>query len=745
MAKLKPRARIIRTIGDQLISGPEAAIIELVKNSYDADASWIKLEIAPKCDSFTDGLIEISDNGHGMSSNEVERKWFEPATDEKKINPLSRAGTRIMLGAKGIGRFASSRLGTLTTLTTVSQLENTSNQFEKTTLEINWSDFETNKYLDELDIPIFSEKLTYSKKLDIQTGLTLRITDTRIVWTEKNIERLINELRRLVSPKDMLGEFKIFLNLSAFKNRKNLNNPSNFDGDSLLLKALSDDSRLEHSDNDYTPFRLITPYKIQDKSDYVVLGDFDASGEFNGTFSIERGDNIEQKIFIPAPPIGPDEETCGKFQLKIQIYDRETEAVEALFKRMGLDFEKIGVRKARQILNENSGIGVYRNGFRIRPYGNADNDWLTLESRRVQEPSKRIGHTQASGQVIIGNEEETQLIERSSREGFEHNGSFVRLKHLITNVLIRVEEKRFDYRSNAGLSRKPAKDIEHTKHLANLSQLVEAANNLPSNYKKTFLEKIEKESASLTKSLDALDEYQKLLESRSALGFVVARVIHDGRRYLEPISFASKALIDGKDFLFETSKKAEVIRKYYPIHAETISTGVKGLNALFKALDPVSGKKRGKPSNFNSFEIVKETVNFLGDSLIDRGIEVFNEVPIQFIAFGYKGDLQNALLNILDNAIHWLGTIVQTKKEIRIYSEIENQSVLIYVTNNGPLIEESYLSKLFDAGFTLKSEGLGIGLAIAREACRSSKGELYFDHSASDTTFVIEFPLGEDK
>jgi signal transduction histidine kinase len=412
---------------------------------------------------------------------------------------------------------------------------------------------------------------------------------------------------------------------------------------------------------------------------------------------------------------------------------------------MGLDFKKFGVRRARQILNENSGIGVYRDAFRVRPYGEAENDWLMLESRRVQEPSKRIGHTQTSGQIFIAGEAASQLIERSSREGFEHNGSFDRLRHLITAALIRAEEKRFDYRQNAGLSRKPHGDVEQIKEQANLQKLVSAANKLPESYRATFLEKIEKESAALTKSLNEIDAYQKLLESRSALGLVVARVIHDGRRYLEPMSYAASALIDGRSFLFEQTAKGEVIRKYYPVHAETISTGVKGLSSLFKALDPVSGRRRGKPTYFSVKEVVVTAVEFMTDFMIDANVHVEIEVDDGAQVYGYKGDMQSALLNILDNAIHWLSTVVQPDRKIQITWRRSGPSHGLAIRNNGPLIESSFIAKLFDAGFTLKSEGHGLGLVIAREACRASKGELYFDDSAIDTTFVIEFPVGEQK
>lgn len=83
MAKLKPRARLIRTIGDKLISGPEAAIIELVKNAFDADSPSVEIKITPP--SLTnDGLITVKDYGHGMTYDDLLNNWLEPATDIKK-------------------------------------------------------------------------------------------------------------------------------------------------------------------------------------------------------------------------------------------------------------------------------------------------------------------------------------------------------------------------------------------------------------------------------------------------------------------------------------------------------------------------------------------------------------------------------------------------------------------------------------------------------------------------------------
>src|SRR5262245_50727795 len=108
-AKLRPRARLLRTLGEELISNEIVAVIELVKNAYDADATRVMIRfVAPLVPG--KGRIEVIDNGHGMDLKTVQTVWMEPATPSKRDKPRSRTFGRRHLGEKGIGRFAASRL-----------------------------------------------------------------------------------------------------------------------------------------------------------------------------------------------------------------------------------------------------------------------------------------------------------------------------------------------------------------------------------------------------------------------------------------------------------------------------------------------------------------------------------------------------------------------------------------------------------------------------------------------------------
>lgn len=735
MAKLKPRARLIRTIGDKLISGPEAAIIELVKNSYDADSPSVEIEILPPTKAHN-GKIIIKDTGHGMSYDNILNDWLEPATDTKSKVTTSKSGKRTVLGAKGVGRFASASLGKKIKLTSVSKLGDI---YQTSYLELDWSIFESEKYLDDIDIEI--------NKSDSQnatnTGVLIEIEDLSTIWDERKVRKLVRELRRLATPQDKTTTpFDIYLDLKHFK--KTNPEPYNFNGPQLLFETNRIAEILEDESTTTTTSKtLITPYKISKESDYRLKGAFDAKGNFNGIFTIIRGDNVPIPIKLDAPPLEVGELSCGAVDVDLRLYDLEKESVEKLFERIGLNFSDFGLRNARAMISENTGIGIYRTGFRIRPYGEPDNDWLKLENRRVQQPSKRIGHGQISGTISVDTEINSHLIERSSREGLETNSAFERLVNLITGILLKVEQKRFDFRAKAGISRKPIKQIDKARELSSLESITNAVSSLPEKDQKPLLLKIEKESQALTRALDEIEAYQKLLESRAALGMVVAQVVHDGRTYLEPISSAAKSIIKNAPHVLEDSPKGELIRRYYPTYGQAVLDGSKGLASLFKSLDPISGRRRGRPVEFSALDNINNTLNLLDELLIESSIKVEVGIDESLKLYGYSGDLQSAIMNIIHNAIHWLNSTQNDDKTIKIMANIENSVAHISIENNGPIIDEQDREAIFEAGFSLKSDGHGLGLSIAKEACKNSNGDLTLDFNSIDTRFVIKYPISQ--
>lgn len=358
----QPRARIIRTIGDQLISGPEAAIIELVKNSYDADASRVEITFFPPLTEGA-GRISVSDDGHGMSLDDIRLKWMEPATSSKTHQRLSPYKKRVLMGSKGIGRFAAAKLGKVMSLTSTVQ----NGEGGKSILipELDWSVFSDDAYLSDIEIEYLEQES------DQSSGTTIEILELNQTWTRARLETLYAELRRLLSPflrEDETG-FSIFLDLSNCTVES-----CGFDGATIVNRHYdhSDDVEL-HSDE---PHRVL-PFPLLTACDYELEGTFSSDGKFTGVYRNRRAGRGEEIAELNVT-LNEEEESPGEFGVHLFIFDREASAIKGNMEAAGMGH--LTAAEARRLLDSIAGIAIYREGFRVRPYGDPENDWLALDS-----------------------------------------------------------------------------------------------------------------------------------------------------------------------------------------------------------------------------------------------------------------------------------------------------------------------------------------------------------------------------
>jgi hypothetical protein len=229
---LRPRARILRTFGGELSSSETVAVIELVKNAYDADATRVLVRFQGPLE-IGQGTIEVMDNGHGMSLETMQTTWMEPATLFRKRQQRSEQYGRRVLGEKGIGRFAASRLAT--TLEVVTRRAGEDREIRAL---FDWSQFDDEqKYLDQVEVrweeatpaeicpggtiqTLWGEGKTPESHALTQ-GTILRMERLRAIWGESQFETLHTGLSRLISPffeQEQLARhdaFQIYLELPA--------------------------------------------------------------------------------------------------------------------------------------------------------------------------------------------------------------------------------------------------------------------------------------------------------------------------------------------------------------------------------------------------------------------------------------------------------------------------------------------------------------------------------------------------
>lgn len=720
--QFRPRARIIRTIGDQLISGPEAAVIELVKNAYDADASFASIKFRPPLEVGR-GRIVFVDDGIGMALEDIQNKWMEPATTSKTAVRLSSKFRRRMMGSKGIGRFAAAKLGSKMALNSISDRDG--KRVEVLIPELNWDLFSGDVYLSDISIDYLVQDT------DEHSGTTIEISQLNEAWSPQKLERLYRELRRLISPlaESADDKFGIYLDLSECTKES-----AGFDG--LELLGFSRPSGDGQSQPIPPPEFEVHPFPLLDTSDYEIAGFFDPRGKFNGTIEIRRAGQAPRPIKLSLPLI-KDEEPCGKVSVRLSIFDREAEAVRETVRKAG--FGNVTATEARKILDSIAGIAIYRNGFRIRPYGDPDNDWLTLDTRRVQTPTLRIGHNQIAGYIAVEDPDVSGLVEKSSREGFEQNLSFLRLRRLVTELLAQiVEPQRLKFREDAGIGRRNLTSFEEVKRLSEFEDLEKLLPAIPAEQRTTAKQLIAKQSARLVEKIEVLEERQRILEAQSSLGQIIGEVLHEGAPSATFLAKTGQRLRLRYQYLFNNSDLTEETKAEFPEKLFLVQENGEKLQKLFASLRPLSGSRRGPATDFYGVDTAHAVVAIFSSHNVVMSVSLEGQ---QIRLMGYPEDLNTALVNLIGNSIYWLEQAGTSDPRIDIHFRWQGGFAIILVDDNGPGIPEEFAEHVFDVGFTLRDKGTGLGLNIAKEALSRSNATLayHLDYKRG-ARFEIRFP-----
>lgn len=201
----KPRARLLLQLGDQLIRNESIALLELVKNSYDADATNVNIKME-NIDKPEKGIIIVEDNGTGMDMEILRNVWMEPGSDYKEKlyseGKIKSRYNRVPLGEKGIGRFAAHKLGNEIEL--ISRKKNSNEIY----LRINWTSFKDAKYLEEVPISI-NERIKPEYFTDNKTGTKIIIRRLKTSWNRLMIREIFRSLNSLCSPFDAPDSFRV--------------------------------------------------------------------------------------------------------------------------------------------------------------------------------------------------------------------------------------------------------------------------------------------------------------------------------------------------------------------------------------------------------------------------------------------------------------------------------------------------------------------------------------------------------
>ena len=713
---IRPAGRHILTIGRDLIQDPYAAVVELVKNAFDADSEFVEVEFKADTEAQEYKII-ISDGGHGMSRSDVVERWMVPSTDDKLKRKVSPSG-RVLQGRKGVGRFAASILGDDLLL------ETTTKKGETTSVFVEWATFEDASYLDQVEL------LIDTQKSDSKPGTVLTIKGSSAgleEWNEAQFRRLMYELRKLTPPTAAVSG--VDLKQEKFDIRLKV---SGFEG-------------VQDTEETIESFPILEFY------DYMVSGYVDENGIGELTYSTQKIDNASEERFS-VDFSGFFERSCGSLHFDIRVYDRDKNDIDQIIRR-GLkdkDGNYLGNLAARQLLNFNNGIGVYRNGFRIRPLGDAQFDWLRLNQKRIQNPSRKIGGNQVIGFVHIEAEERSGLVEKSARDGLKENAAYERLIDVTTNVIEELETRRFALRRSLDLGKPKSRVEKQIQQLfsddhirADVVKRLERA-GIGEAVTKEISDILARDMAAKNKAAESIRQTVAVYQGQATLGKIVNVVLHEGRR---PLNYFKNQVPNLEYWagVFSENPTPDNLEHVLPI-AKELGHNADVFAQLFERLDPLAAGKRADARSFKMSEVLNGTLKVFENTLTELGADTVVDGPSDFEFLGWKQDFYAIFTNLIDNSLFWLSEKGTENPSITIRFEVSEGS-LAYIDyrDNGPGIDKSLIETevIFDPEFSTKRDGTGLGLAIAGEAASRNNLELNVLESDQGAYFRLQPVNGE--
>ncbi|WP_422056487.1 sensor histidine kinase [Sphingomonas sp.] len=704
-------AGLIDRLGRELVGRQETALIELVKNSFDADAWEVKVTLE------TDAIV-IADNGTGMTREELIAGFLRLASTLKVKEPRSRIFNRQRAGRKGIGRFATQRLGKALRLSTWINDDDPGLE-----LVVDWRKFESGRDLNE--VPVYLGEEPPSKM-----GTVIRIEDLRDEWSDSQIRRCWRGLLALQQP------FPV-----APVERRPGNDPG-FNVTFLRDGGLFDDPQ------------LVVDFQSEILDHHHALIEFRVSEEgvaewrlSQNRFGPDRGwSRIHHDHRDSADP--PPYASLRDVAMKTHYFILAPDLLPSLI-----------YSRVRDALREEGGVRLYRNGFRVVPYGEPGNDWLRLDQIYSQRGVvlAPIANRNFFGVIEVQDPEGRQFEEHTSREGLIETNSFRELTGLATAVLVtavnRISEDRGRKTSAGGSTQQKATDtLDRLRNVARATKAAEEARDSENDASKATQgpdaaregnessggeegnasNLIEESIALIEKQRAELADEAALLRLLATLGLTTSEFSHETGMTFEAVRMDFQSV-------FEAALAARAGDDEFAGQAERANAMLSRLDALtaylnelasarsVRELSPVSVSKA-----IGEFEIgVKKLAEKAG---IDLTIDTPEYDPL-YTRPMHAAEVSSVLLNFFSNSLKALRRTEGARCIHVAAGRGVGGQILIRFNDTGDGIPVESREKVFDLFFTTRIaapadasnaeqfSGTGLGLWIVHQIVSKAGGD----------------------
>jgi signal transduction histidine kinase len=711
-------AALIDRLGRELVAKQETALVELVKNSFDADATSSNVVLTGRG---TSAVLEISDNGSGMRREDIIHGFLRLASDNKVREPKSPRFRRQRAGRKGIGRFAAQRLGRKLILTTYAEGEQSAYR-----LTIDWDRFSAGKNLER--VPVALREIA-----PVKVGTTLRIEGLRDEWTEPQIRRCWRSLVALQQP----------FPVKPVANRAG--------ADPGFMVTITRRAAVFH--DDIVEVNLQT--EILDHLHAVIELEVDGKGHARWRFSkdVFGGPTDWTNIHHEHP----DTADPPAYQYLRRVAMKTYYAILQPSLLPSLVFTRI-----RDVLSDQGGVRLYRNGFRVAPYGDPDNDWLRLDELYVKRTLLvPVANRNFFGIVEVRDPEGALFDEHTSREGLIETPAFLELRDLVSSVLVtattRISHER-GRKTHAGGGR-----IRSAVTLTDISSAVAAAQTAAEEAVRDGEPLSAKKAAEeAARAVRLVEEERSRLADEAAILRLLATLGMTTSEFSHETGMTFDAFRLDFERVFEAATNANPDDHQLLAQAERAKGMLLRLDTLTSYLNALAGARAVR--GMRPISLSKALTDFEKGMIAQaksRGIDLHVVPPPYDPLYTqpmHDAEIASVLLNFYTNSVKALKRSSGDRKILVEGERISNpERVRLRFSDTGDGVADDIRDRVFEPFFTTRvappagasdtehATGTGLGLWIVRQIAANVAGEVRVAEPPTgySTCFELTLPAEE--
>jgi signal transduction histidine kinase len=679
---------ILRRLGEELTPNADQGILELVRNSYDADAVECRIELQDT--ESRGGSVRITDTGSGMSFPTLRDGWLVIGSSAKEDVRVTPKGRRVV-GKKGLGRMAALRLGN--TARIVTRPEKSTAEFR---LEIRWRDFDRAMVVE--DVPIEIEK--GRRDVTSVAGTTIELEDLHEPLTKNHVKRLARALLLLSDPFGDSQAFRPVLVAPEFEDLAKLVANAYFEEAQLKLVARVDEKGLASAE--------VLDWKGQE------------------LFRAVHAD-ISRKSRKSALYQTP--------QVTFELWSFSLDANIPIFSS-----RPVTVTEIREWLRAFGGVHVYHNSMRVHPYGDEGFDWLSMNLARARSPELRPSTNNSIGRILIDDPKEI-FRQKTDRTGFIEDPPFLELRDFAVDALDWMARRRLADRE----SRRVKESTESSASVESASRRIATAlKTVPPGARKVVEQAIDKYRRATDRQTQSLREDLQLYRTLSTVGTTSAVLAHEVRKPVEQIDAMSRLMariarkkLGEDDHTFDRplgliQKSAAAIRTF--------------ANVTSKILDRT--KRRSGRVSVN--DVLDGIFELFQPFLLDAKVEVIRDQPADDLAiYGTVASLESIVANLLTNSISAFSYehAKPVQRKISVHTSRFAKGLQFVYADNGPGIKGITLSDIWLPGQTTTPGGTGLGLTIVKDCVTELGGsiEAFATGELGGAEFRLDLPLLDSK